>query len=145
MAEQQSFQSHGKWVPAFHFFVLPMTGINFGFTIYRCWKAGFAIYSVVTVLFAAAIFVGFVTCRLMAMKVQDRVIRLEERLRYERVLPADLHPRIGEFTIDQLVSLRFASNAELPELARKVLDEKLNNRKAIKQMIKTWRPDFARA
>jgi hypothetical protein len=76
---------------------------------------------------------------------QDRVIRIEERIRFERILPADLHPRIGEFTIDQLVALRFASNAELPELARKVLDEKLNDRKAIKQMIKTWRPDFARA
>jgi len=79
------------------------------------------------------------------MKVQDRVIRIEERLRLERVLPADMQPRIGEFTIEQLVGLRFASNAELPELARKVLDEKLKDRKAIKQLIKTWRPDLARA
>jgi hypothetical protein len=77
--------------------------------------------------------------------VQDRVIRIEERLRLERVLPTDLQQRISEFTIEQLVGLRFASNAELPELARKVLDEKLNDRKAIKQLIKTWRPDFARA
>jgi hypothetical protein len=61
------------------------------------------------------------------------------------VLPSDLQPRINEFTIEQLVGLRFASNAELPELARRVLDEKLNDRKAIKELIKTWRPDFARA
>jgi len=81
----------------------------------------------------------------MALKVQDRVIRLEERLRFERALPAELHPRIGEFTIDQLVALRFASNAELPELARRVLEEKLVNRKEIKKLIKTWRPDFVRA
>jgi hypothetical protein len=81
----------------------------------------------------------------MAIKVQDRLIRLEERLRLERLLAADLRPRIEEFTIEQLVALRFASNAELPELARKVLDEKLNDRKAIKQLIKTWRPDFVRA
>jgi hypothetical protein len=86
-----------------------------------------------------------VMSRVTAMKVQDRVIRIEERLRLERVLPTDLQPRINEFTIEQLVGLRFASNAELPELARKVLDEKLNDRKAIKELIKTWRPDFARA
>jgi len=97
------------------------------------------------VLVAAALFVGMVMARVMAMKVQDRVIRIEERLRLERVLPTDLQPRINEFTIEQLVGLRFASNAELPELARKVLDEKLNDRKAIKELIKTWRPDFARA
>ena len=81
----------------------------------------------------------------MVLKVQDRVIRLEERLRYERVLPADLKPRIGEFTVSQLVSLRFASDAELPALARKVLEEKMNERKAIKRMVKTWRPDYSRA
>jgi uncharacterized protein (DUF305 family) len=56
-----------------------------------------------------------------------------------------MHPRIGEFTIDQLVALRFASNAELPELARRVLQEQVKDRKAIKRMIKTWRPDLARA
>ena len=144
MAEQ-SFQSHAKWVPPFHFFVLPVLLINFGFQIYWCVKAGFTISGVVSVLFAAAVVTGFVMCRVMAMKVQDRLIRIEERIRLERILPADMHARIGEFTIDQLVALRFASNAELPELARKVLDEKLNDRKVIKQMIKTWRPDFARA
>jgi hypothetical protein len=73
------------------------------------------------------------------------VIRLEERLRYERVLPADLKPRIEEFTVSQLVALRFASDAELPGLARKVLDEKMNERKSIKQMVKNWRPDYLRA
>jgi hypothetical protein len=144
MAEQ-SFESHGKWVPPFHFFVLPVLLINFGFSIYWCVKTWFTVNGVLSVAVAAALFVGMALCRTMAMKVQDRVIRIEERIRFERILPADLHPRIGEFTIDQLVALRFASNAELPELARKVLDEKLNDRKAIKQMIKTWRPDFARA
>jgi hypothetical protein len=141
---EQSFQRHAKWVPAFHFFVLPVLLTNIGFQIYWCVKA-FTIGGVVSVLVAAALFVGIGTARGMALKVQDRVIRIEERIRFERVLPADLHSRIGEFTTDQLVALRFASNAELPELARKVLDEKLNDRKAIKQMIKTWRPDFARA
>jgi Family of unknown function (DUF6526) len=143
MAEQ-SFQSHAKWVPPFHFFVLPVLLINIGFQIYWCEKA-FSVSGVVSLLVAAALFVGVGTARGMVLKVQDRLIRLEERLRFERVLPADLHARIGEFTIDQLVALRFASNAELPELARKVLEEKILDRKSIKQLIKTWRPDFARA
>ena len=143
MAEQ-SFQSHARWVPTFHFFVLPVLLINIGFQIYWCVKA-FSVSGVVSLLLAAALFVGLGTARGMVLKVQDRLIRLEERLRFERVLPADLHPRIGEFTIDQLVALRFANNTELPELARKVLDENIVDRKAIKQLIKTWRPDFARA
>jgi uncharacterized membrane protein YciS (DUF1049 family) len=144
MAEQ-SFKSHARWLPPFHFFVLPVLLINFGFSIYWWVKAGFVLNRLLSVLVAAALFVGMVMSRVMAMKVQDRVIRIEERLRLERVLPSDLQPRINEFTIEQLVGLRFASNAELPELARKVLDEKLNDRKAIKELIKTWRPDFARA
>ena len=81
---------------------------------------------------------------MMALKVQDRVIRLEERMRYERLLTEDLKPRIGEFTISQLVSLRFASDGELPALARKVLDGKVNDRKAIKQMVQNWRADYQR-
>ena len=82
--------------------------------------------------------------RIFALGVQDRVIRLEERLRFERLLPDDLKPRIGEFTIDQLVSLRFASDAELPALARTVLDGKVNSRKAIKKMVQNWRADYQR-
>jgi len=144
MAEQ-SFESHSKWVPPFHFFVLPVLLFNFGHSLFWWIKTGFTPIGLLPALVAAALVVGIGTARGMALKVQDRVIRLEERLRFERVLPADLHPRIGEFTIDQLVALRFASNAELPELARKVLEEKIVERKAIKKLIKTWRPDFARA
>jgi hypothetical protein len=144
MAEQ-SFERHAKWVPPFHFFVLPMLLINLGFSIYWCVKAWFSMYGVVSVLVAFALPLGFALARMMAMKVQDRLIRLEERLRLEHLLPGDLRARIGEFTIDQLVALRFASDAELAELARKVLDEKIVERKAIKKMIKTWRPDLARA
>lgn len=141
---EQNFQNHTRWLPPFHFFVLPVLLINLGFSLYWCGKAGFSISGILSVFVAAAILLGFVMARLMATKVQDRVIRLEERLRFERVLPADLRPRVTEFTTDQLVALRFAGNDELPGLARKVLDNKLNDRKAIKQMIQTWRPDFDR-
>ncbi len=144
MAEQ-NFANHGKFFPAFHFFVVPVMAINLVWAIYRSYVAGFSWDGAERVLLAAGLAVGFLSARVMALKVQDRVIRLEERLRYERVLSADLKPRIGEFTVSQLVALRFASDAELPALACKVLDEKMNERKAIKQMVKTWRPDYLRA
>jgi hypothetical protein len=86
---------------------------------------------------------GFV--RRSAVTVQDRLIRLEMRLRLAGLLPSELQPRIPEFTLDQLISLRFASDAELPALARKVLDEKLVDRKAIKRLIKDWQADYLRA
>jgi uncharacterized membrane protein YciS (DUF1049 family) len=143
MAEQ-NFGNHMKFMPAFHFFVTPVMLVNFVWAI-RKWIVGeYSIDGFIGILVAAGLLVGFTAARVMALKVQDRVIRLEERLRFERVLPADLQARIPEFTIDQLVALRFASNSELPELARKVLDEKMSSRKEIKQLIKTWRPDFAR-
>jgi len=87
----------------------------------------------------------FVMGRNSVVAVQDRVIRIEMRLRLAGVLPPDLCSRIPEFTVGQLVSLRFACDAELPVLARKVLDEKLNDRKAIKKLIKNWQADYLRA
>jgi len=144
MAEQ-NFSNHARFFPPFHFFVLPMMLINFGWSIYRWKLSGFSLDGFVSVVVALALAVGFVSARLMALSVQDRVIRLEERLRYERLLPADLKPRIADFTVSQFVSLRFAGDAEFPALARKVLDEKLNDRKTIKQLIKSWKPDYLRA
>jgi hypothetical protein len=144
MAEQ-TFANHGKFLPPFHFFVVPVMVINFFWASYRWYAMGFGRDGGERVLLALGLVVGFLTVRMMALTVQDRVIRLEERMRLERVLPADLKPRIGEFTVAQLVGLRFASDAELPGLARKVLDEKISERKAIKQMVKTWKPDYLRA
>ncbi|MGA7622790.1 MAG: DUF6526 family protein, partial [Candidatus Acidiferrales bacterium] len=80
-----------------------------------------------------------------ALRVQDRIIRLEMQLRMQNLLPPDLKTRIHEFTVNQLVALRFASDAELIELARKVYNEKLDDRKAIKQMIRDWQADDLRA
>jgi hypothetical protein len=82
--------------------------------------------------------------RNFALTVQDRLIRLEERLRLAELLPADQKPRIGELTVGQLVALRFASDQELPALARQVLDEKLTDRKEIKKRVKSWRGDHLR-
>jgi hypothetical protein len=142
---EQNFANHAKYVPAFHFFVLPVLFLNLGWAIHRWAVSLWSVDGAIWVLTSVALVIGFLFARLFALSVQDRVIRLEERLRCERLLPPDLQPRIVEFEPAQLVALRFASDAELPALARKVLDEKLKDRKAIKQLIKTWRPDYLRA
>jgi hypothetical protein len=144
MAEQ-NFANHTKLVPAFHFFVLPALFLNLWWSFHRLRISGFSSTDGwIGVIVAAAILLGFTLARIFALTVQDRVIRLEERLRLAALLPGDLQPRIGEFTLNQLVALRFASDAELPALARKVLDEKITKRKAIKQLVKSWRPDYLR-
>jgi uncharacterized protein DUF6526 len=141
----QNFKNHGRFVPLYHFFALPMLIINFGWSIYRWKAAAFSIGGFESVLTAAAIFFGVLYGRLFALRVQDRLIRLEERLRYERLLPEELSWRGDELTVDQFVSLRFASDEELPKLMQKVLDDKMMERKAIKRLIKNWRPDYLRA
>jgi len=140
----QNFANHTKIVPPFHFVVLGIFTINLGWSIYRIAHA-FSAESVISLLLAIAFILAALYGRLFALTVQDRVIRLEMRLRMMQLLPADLRTRIPEFTVSQLVALRFASDGELPALARKVLDEKLTDRKAIKQMIQNWEPDFLRA
>jgi Family of unknown function (DUF6526) len=142
---EQNFANHGKIVPIFHFFAIPVFVANFVWSLYRLWHLGITFAGIFGVILAAALVVLVFEARLFVLAVQDRVIRLEERLRYERVLPADLRTRCGELTINQIVALRFACDTELPALAKKVLDEKLMERKAIKQLIKTWRPDYQRA
>ena len=144
MAEQ-SFENHTKYVSAFHFFAVPVFIVNLVWSFFRLRTLGFSFAGVFGVFLAAALVVLVFLARLFALAVQDRVIRLEERLRYERVLPADLQARIGELETGQIVSLRFASDAELPGLTRKVLDEKLTQRKVIKRLVKNWKPDYLRA
>jgi Family of unknown function (DUF6526) len=141
----QNLQNHTRLVPPFHMFVLPVLMLNIGWTIYHLVKAGISFETVVGVLMAVALFMLSFYARVFALTVQDRVIRLEMRMRLAEMLPPDLRPRIPEFTVGQLVSLRFASDAELPALARKVLDDKLDERKAIKQQIKNWQGDYLRA
>jgi hypothetical protein len=142
---EQNFSNHVKYAPAFHFFAAPVLITNFGWSIHRLIHDGLSVDGVIAVLTAAAMVVTLFLARIFALKVQDRVIRLEERLRMQQLLPDDLKPRIPEFTSGQLVALRFASDAELPALARKVLAEKIVTGKTIKQMIQVWRPDHLRA
>jgi hypothetical protein len=145
MAERvQNYQSHARWLPAFHFFVLPVLLANL---IMAAWRAiqipttGSAFAAVVA---AALLTLGFLS-RTQALTVQDRLIRLEMRLRLRQVLPADLQPGINALTYRQLVALRFASDEEMPELVREIAVGKLQTAKEIKQRVKNWQADWLRA
>lgn len=91
---------------------------------------------------ALGITLGF--ARTNSLRVQDRIIRLEERLRLERLLPEDLRARIAELTVSQLVALRFASDAELAELTRQALDGPIRDPDEIKKRVRSWRADWLR-
>ena len=143
MAAQQSFENHAKVVPAYHYVTFPLTVVYTAYRIYVL-ATGFSLDAVMSLLLAIAVMMVAFWARIFALRVQDRVIRLEMRLRILQVAPA-LAPRLGEFTINQLCSLRFAGDAELPVLAQHVLAERLDNRKAIKRMIKDWQADLLRA
>lgn len=145
MAERQNYSNHVRWVPLFHFFVLPVLLANFFTSTFRWRVLGFSWSWLIGMLTALALFILAVLARTFALKVQDRVIRMEERQRCERLLPTELKSRIEEITPDQFVALRFASDSELPGLVNKVLADKISNGKTIKQMVKTWRGDYLRA
>jgi hypothetical protein len=139
----QNFQNHARQVPFFAAGQIILIVSFVGQLV--ALRHGISFRSVMDVLVGAALIVLFVTARNSTLAVQNRLIRLEMRLRLAGLLPAELQSRIGEFTLDQLISLRFASDAELPALARKVLDDNMNDRKAIKQLVKDWQADWLRA
>ena len=140
----QSFQNHARYVPLFHFVALPILMLNLGWCGYHLAMAP-GVGTTVNALVAVALIIVALAGRIFALTVQDRVIRLEMRLRMREVFPADLQPRIVEFTRAQMVGLRFASDAELAELARKVLADNIQSRTEIKKMVKSWQADDLRA
>ncbi len=139
----QTYENHTRTVFGYHRVGLGILLINFGWSVYRLIRA-FSFDAMVGLLLAILLFLIFFYARIFALTAQDRVIRLEMILRLKELLPEDLRPRIKDFTAGQLIALRFASDEELPELARKVLADNLTDRKAIKRMIKNWKPDYLR-
>ena len=140
----QSFENHNRVVPPYHMVAIPIFMVNFIWRLVQL-RYGITFGSIMNVLLAIAFLIVVLYARLFTLTVQDRVIRLEMRLRLERLLPMDLRSRIPEFTTPQLISLRFAGDEELTALARQVLDERLNDRKTIKRRIKNWQADLLRA
>jgi len=140
----QSYENHVRIVSLYHRVAFPILALNLVYAVYRA-IVGVSLETVLGALTGAALLIVFFYARIFALTVQDRVIRLEMTLRMERLLPAELRARVHEFVPGQLVALRFASDEELPELARKVLSENLQDKKTIKRMIKNWRADTLRA
>jgi len=139
----QSYENHARYVLGYHGVVFGIFVLNLLWSGYRV-ATDSGVGTLVNFLLAAAFLLLFFYARRFAATVQDRVIRLEMRLRLAQVLPADLRSEIGRFTVDQLIALRFAGDDELPALARKVLDEKLTARDAIKKLVKNWQADLLR-
>src|ERR1019366_2746455 len=127
MAERspQNLSNHTRYDPLFHFLILPVFAITLIATIVHLVRRP-GLHSAWMVVVMIAAIVAIFKIRLYALKVQDRVIRLEERLRFATLLDPALRPRIAEFTESQLIALRFASEAELPALAARALNEKLS-------------------
>ncbi len=150
MAETpQSYANHTRWDPPFHFFALPVFVLTLLLTVIHFFAhithgdLRDHIHAFLLILLAAALLVAVLKSRLSALKVQDRVIRLEERLRLATLLAEPLKSRIPELTEGQLVGLRFASDGEIPKLVERALKEKLS-RDDIKKAIQNWRPDYWR-
>jgi hypothetical protein len=140
----QSLENHVRFVPLYHLLLTLLLLVNLGFWV-RVSFLGFTGLRLAGLCVALALFLLFFYARQFAVTVQDRVIRLEMRLRMERLLPADLAGRFGEFEPQQLVALRFAGDGELPDLARRVLAGELRTNPQIKKQIKDWQADWLRA
>jgi len=144
MAEEpQTFATHRRWIPAWHFFALPVLVANVFVLTTRFWRDP-RLVNGWAVIVAIAVTIGIYISRSMPLRAQDRIIRLEERIRLERILPGDMRGRIGNLTAEQFIGLRFAPDDEVPELTRRALNGELNTRADIKRAIRNWRPDTMR-
>ena len=138
-SKPQNLKNHGKIDPPFHMVFFTVLVVNLvmaiSFTIHH-----FNVFSAWLVIISIAVFIPWVKMRTYPLKVQDRVIRLEERIRLQSLAPAEWHTQIYRLTEDQLIGLRFAADDEVVELAKQALEANLS-RKQIKERIKSWRAD----
>jgi uncharacterized protein DUF6526 len=139
----QTYGSHRRYIPAYHFFALPVLVINIVVTVVQFARNPGAM-TAWEVVVALAIFLAITLLRFMPLRAQDRIIRLEERTRLERLLPSDLRGRVGDLTSNQLIALRFAPDDEVPELTRRALKGELKTQGDIKRAIRNWRADHLR-
>ena len=143
MAETQNFQNHTRWFPLFHFVIFPILAFNLVWQSVRLYqepswdRAEWVLMSIAFILMLLA-------ARLQALRAQDRLIRLEERLRYQRLLSPELAARMSELKTGEIIALRFASDSELGALGERVLNGEFANTTEIKRAITDWRPDHLR-
>jgi hypothetical protein len=144
MPNTQTFKSHRRLVPAFHIGVLLSLLANFVWSVYQL-THGITGSAVMGLILSVALMTMAVSLRSQILRVQDRLIRLEMRLRLRENLPADLAGRAAHLPVRQLIALRFASDDELPSLVRDVVDGKVVTPNDIKQKIQQWQGDHLRA
>jgi len=142
MSQPQTYANHRRLEPLQHFFLTPVFFAMVIVSFVNCYRHP-TLHSASFALLAVALLLLTLQVRRYALKVQDRVIRLEETLRFERLLPQDLKARVSELSPKQVVGLRFAADAELADRVREALDQNLDG-EAIKKRIQTWRPDTFR-
>lgn len=135
----QNLKNHGRIDPPYHLILFTVLIVNLVIVVANVIH-NFNVDSAWATVLSIAVFILYLKVRLYPLKVQDRVIRLEERLRLQALAPAEWHDQILLLSEDQLIGLRFAGDDEVVELAKQALQEKLN-RKQIKELIKNWRAD----
>ena len=140
----QSFQNHAAWQPMFHYVASPLTGLYMLYAITQAIRET-STASIIHALWAIGLAVGVFASRIMVLTVQNRVIRLEMRLRLQQLLSGEALQRSRTLTVRQLVALRFASDAELPALVERTLKGEFATQKDIKAAIKDWQADWLRA
>lgn len=139
----QTYATHRRFVPLYHFVLFGVFVINLLWAVVHAVR-GFSLDTAWNVVMALALLVVFFYLRIFPLTAQDRIIQLEMRLRLKEILPGELRGRILELTPDQLIGLRFASDAEMPDLVREVLTNGIQEREAIKRKIRDWQGDYLR-
>jgi hypothetical protein len=143
MADTQNFRNHTRWFPLFHFVIFPLLVFNLVWQSVRLYqepswdRAEWVLMAVVFILMILA-------ARLQALRAQDRLIRLEERLRYARLLSPELAAKASDLRTGEIIALRFASDDELPDLAARAVKGEFGSPKEIKLAVKKWRADHLR-
>ena len=141
--KSQDYASHRRYAPGYHFVTLPLVAIYVGWSIRRVMNN--PVEDTWYALIGALALLGVYTfTRVFPLKVQDRVIRLEERIRLARLLPAEMHPQIDRMRASHLIAMRFASDEEVPALVQTVLANPGMSANDVKKQIRNWRPDWFR-
>lgn len=147
MPAEQNYSNHTRWYPLFHFVVVPLLVLNFIDHLVRIFTApnsDVRLEQIFWTIFSVTLILLAISARLMALKAQDRVIRLEERLRHQQLLSDELLAKATGLTVGQIIALRFAPDSELPSLVERTLKGDFAGTKEIKLAIKDWRADYHR-
>ncbi|QQS42466.1 MAG: hypothetical protein IPM63_05895 [Acidobacteriota bacterium] len=143
MKEAQNYKNHVRWYPPFHFVLAPLFAINLIYWAVRLYQEPGWDHAAL-VLLGISLIILMLVSRLFALKNQDRIVRLEESIRYSQVLPSDLAPRAAALDLQQVIALRFASDDELPSLVERTLNGEFATANDIKLAVKDWRADLHR-